>query len=428
MSGLAFQDQKKKVDNDKNEKLSKFVGVMRFVVPIVFLLFGIGIGIRYYLAGQTKDNSLELSGRIEGHETDVGAKLGGKIENIAVREGDLVASGQVIAQLDDAELQAQLKGAEARLQAARQDVNQAQLEIEVINSQIDEAQLSLRQSSDDAVGEIARAQAKVAAARAQLSQAQSEAKQAQAQKRLARADLNRYEPLIAEGVITQQRFDQSQTNFDTSKATLRASQAAVVAARRQVNVFLAELTQAKTSSFNPQINQAKLTGLNKQLAQSNAQVEADKADVENAKAAKAEIVAKLDDLQIVSPINGVVLARTTEPGEVVASGTNLMTIVNLNNLYLRGYLPEGEIGNVRVGQPAQIFLDSAPDRPLDASVTKVDAEASFTPENIYFRSDRVDQVFGLRLNIDNPNGFAKPGMPADGEIITQPEEGEHNES
>lgn len=112
-----------------------------------------------------------------------------------------------------------------------------------------------------------------------------------------------------------------------------------------------------------------------------------------------------------------VLTRTSEPGEVVATGTTLMTLVNLDNVYLRGYLPEGEIGLVRVGQAAQVFLDSAPDKPLDATVTQIDSEASFTPENIYFQSDRVTQVFGLKLQIKNPNGFAKPGMPADGEII-----------
>jgi HlyD family secretion protein len=94
-----------------------------------------------------------------------------------------------------------------------------------------------------------------------------------------------------------------------------------------------------------------------------------------------------------------------------------MGLVNLEEVYLRGYIPEGEVGDVRVGQPAQVFLDSAPNEPLEATVSAVDTEASFTPENIYFRDDRVTQVFGLKLSIENPGGFAKPGMPADGEIL-----------
>ncbi len=91
-------------------------------------------------------------------------------------------------------------------------------------------------------------------------------------------------------------------------------------------------------------------------------------------------------------------------------------MVDLNQVYLRGFIPEGQIGNVRVGQAAQVYLDSAPDRPLAAKVAAIDSEASFTPENIYFREDRVQQVFGVRLTIDQPDGFAKPGMPADAEI------------
>ncbi|GAB4231183.1 MAG: HlyD family efflux transporter periplasmic adaptor subunit [Stanieria sp.] len=395
------------------------LGKLRLIIPLALLLLGVGVGVRYYFVGQSDDNDLELSGRIEGDQIDVGAKAGGRIESIAVREGDRVKKGQIIAQLDDAELKAQLEGAKARLNAAQQQVNQARLQIEVIDSQITEAQLNLRQSSEDATGRINQAQATVAATQAQLSQAQAQAKQAEAEKQLAQADRDRYKSLLQDGVIPQQQFDQSQTRLDTAQANLQASQAAVEAAQKQVNVAEAALTQAKTSSFNPEINTAKITGLNKQLAQAQAQLEAAIAEVANAKAAQAEITAKLNDLKIISPIDGVVLTRTSEPGEVISTGTTLMTLVNLNNVYLRGYLPEKEIGLVRVGQPAQVFLDSAPDQPLDATVTQIDSQASFTPENIYFQSDRVTQVFGLKLNIKNPNGFAKPGMPADGEIIRE---------
>ena len=416
MSQTTSQFQEEKTVPAQQSQRS--LGKLRLIIPLALLLLGVGIGLRYYFFGHSEDNNLELSGRIEGDETDVGAKVGGRIEEIAVREGDRVNKGQIIAQLDDAELKAQLEGAKARLNAAEQQVNQARLQIEVIQSQIKEAQLNLRQSAEDATGRINQAQATVAATQAQLSQAQAQAKQAEAEQKLARADRDRYKSLLQDGVIPQQQFDQSQTRLDTAQANLQASHAAIDAAQKQVNVAEGALTQAKTSSFNPEINTAKIAGLNKQLAQARAQLEAAIAEVANAKAAQAEIAAKLDDLKIISPIDGIVLTRTSEPGEVIGTGTTLMTLVNLNNVYLRGYVPEGEIGKVRVGQPAQVFLDSAPNRPLNATVTQIDSQASFTPENIYFRSDRVTQVFGLKLSIDNPAGFAKPGMPADGKIIS----------
>jgi HlyD family secretion protein len=102
---------------------------------------------------------------------------------------------------------------------------------------------------------------------------------------------------------------------------------------------------------------------------------------------------------------------------VVAAGAPLLTLVNLDNLYLRGFIPEGQIGQVKLGQPARVYLDSFPNQPLAATVTRVDPKASFTPENTYFKKDRVTQVFGVELTLKNPQGLAKPGMPADGRIL-----------
>jgi len=114
-----------------------------------------------------------------------------------------------------------------------------------------------------------------------------------------------------------------------------------------------------------------------------------------------------------------VLVRTAEPGEVLAAGTPVVTLLNLEKVYLRGFVPEGEIGRVRIGQPARVFLDSDPTRPIDAFVMRIDPEAMFTPENTYFQSDRVQQVFGLKLGLRSGFGYAKPGMPADGQILVE---------
>jgi HlyD family secretion protein len=120
---------------------------------------------------------------------------------------------------------------------------------------------------------------------------------------------------------------------------------------------------------------------------------------------------------VTAPFAGTVATRTAEPGEVVMAGTPIITLVNLGEVYLRAFVPEGEIGRVRVGQPARVYLDSAPTKPIDAFVSRVDPEASFTPENTYFREDRVKQVVGVKLQLRGAVGFAKPGMPADGEIL-----------
>src|SRR6059036_679000 len=123
------------------------------------------------------------------------------------------------------------------------------------------------------------------------------------------------------------------------------------------------------------------------------------------------------DLRVTAPFTGTVATRTAEPGEVITAGTPVITLVNLAEVYLRAFVPEGQIGRVRLSQPARVYLDSDPAKPIDAYVLRIDPQASFTPENTYFREDRVKQVIGVKLRLRGAVGFAKPGMPADGEIL-----------
>lgn len=391
---------------------------LRLLIPLSLLLVGAGLSV-WYVGSRPESEGLQLSGRIEGYPTDVGAKVGGRVDFVALREGDSVRKGDVIVRLDDDEIQAQLRGATARLSAAQQQEQQARLQIDVAQSQIREAQLNLQQAAGDAKGRIFQAEANVAGAEAQLSQAQAQLKEALAQLQLARTNRDRYAQLVSQGVVTQQQFDQTQTAFETAQATLGSREAAVVAARRQVSASQGALVQAKTASLNPDIRNAQLNALRRQLNVARSQLAAAIAEVKNAQAARQEILAQIDYLNVVSPIDGVVITRSVEPGEVVTTGQNLLTLLNPNTVYMRGFVPEGEIGEVRVGQPANVFLDSSPDRALPAHVAAIDTEASFTPENIYFQEDRVKQVFGVKLSLDNPKGFAKPGMPADGEILSE---------
>ncbi len=392
---------------------------LRILLALLLVgIVGVGVAVRIWRS-QPEENFLELSGRIEGYETDVGTKVAGRIELIAVREGDRVSKGQVLARLDSTELEASLQGASARVDAAKQQVDRALLQISVIENQIEEAQLTQQQAKDDALGRVNAAQAGIASAEAQLARAEAEVKQLKTELLLAKADRDRFEQLFQTGAVSQQRFEQAQTQFESMAETLQARLAVVNAAKEQVKIAQGNLTQSRASSINPEIRSVRVRRLQTQLQQAKAQLSAARAEVSNAQANYQEIAARIQDLEIISPIDGVVLTRTTEPGEVVATGKTLLTLINLGDVFLRGYIPEGQVGAIRVGQSAQVFLDSAPEQPLKATVSAIDTVASFTPENIYFRDDRVTQVFGLKLKINNPQGFAKPGMPADARILPE---------
>jgi HlyD family secretion protein len=356
----------------------------------------------WLLLRRAPPGGIELSGRIEGYETDVGARIGGRVEEVTVREGARVRRGQLLVRIDDEELRARLRGAEARVASARQQARQTRFLVDELASRIQEAELNRAQARQDFEARVARAAADLARSEADLDQAQ-------ARLRFARVSLERQSLLQSEGATALQDLDQARTTFEAARAT-------VDAARRQVEAARGGLELARSSSYNPSIRAAQLAALREQRRGALAQLAASEDDVRNAVAARQEVQARVADLRVAAPIDGVVIARAVEPGAVVTAGRTLLTLLDPATVYMRGFVPEGEIGRVRVGQPARVFLDSAPRQPLAARVAMVDPEASFTPENVYFRDDRVRQVFGVKLSILEPGGAAKPGMPADAVI------------
>ena len=348
---------------------------------------------------------IAVSGRIEGDDAAIAAKTSGRIRQLTVREGDRVEAGQVIAVLDDEQIRAREQRSMAAVRQAEARVRLAQHQVTVLNEQLRQSQLGVDQARADAQGRVNEAEARLAAAESQLAQA--EASHAQ-----AKWDRDAFTRLYQRELVAEQEARRAQSNEE--------AQAAVVAAsRRQVEAARGALMAARANLVNPAIRTSQVAAVQGQILQAQADIAAAQADAERAGFELEEARADRNDLQIVAPFAGTVATRTAEPGEVVTAGTAVVTLVNLSEVYLRAFVPEGQIGLVRLGQPARVYLDSAPATPLEALVSRVDPEASFTPENTYFREDRVKQVVGVKLQLRAADGFAKPGMPADGEILVE---------
>jgi HlyD family secretion protein len=375
------------------------------LVAVLVLLALVGWGAwRFFFAGSgLPPGILGVSGRIEGDDAAVSAKISGRIREITVREGDRVEAGHVIAVLDDAQIRAREQQSEAAVRQAQARVRMSQHQITVLREQLRQSEMGVEQSRADAQGRVHEAEARLAAAEAQIAQA--EASYAQ-----AKWERDAYTKLVKLGLVAEQEGRQKQYTEE--------AQAAVVSAnRRQVEAARGALTTARANLANPAIRSSQVAAVQGQILQAEADVAAGQADAERFHAMLEEARANRADLNVVAPFTGTVATRTAEPGEVVTAGTPIATLVNLGQVYLRAFVPGGDIGRVRVGQPARVYLDSAPSTPIDAEVIRIDPEASFTPENTYFREDRVKQVVGVKLLIRGALGFAKPGMPADGEIL-----------
>jgi len=306
-------------------------------------------------------NTLFVSGRIDGDTVDISSKRDGKIVQVMVREGDTVEAGQVVAKI-----------------LSPQD--EAQVDAQRANVIENERKLEEAQSAGPA---------RVALAEANLAASQAELVRTKAQLQQAEVDAQRYPPLVEAGAAAEQTSLQQQTNLKVARASVDAGQKQVLAAQASLEQAKAQLAQIPTAKAN--------------LASSKAQLQRFEANV--------------NDLTITAPIAGTILTRSAEPGRVVAAGQNILTMVDLHKLYLRGFVPEGDVGSVKVGQQAQVYLDTNPKEAIAAEVIRIDPQVMFTPENTYFKSDRVKQVMGVKLGLKGAYGYAKPGMPADGEIL-----------
>ena len=380
--------------------------IKKVVIALIVLSLA-GGAVWYFLIRKDAGpkNLIKLSGRIEGDDATVSTKIAGRIREITVREGDHVKVGQLIAVIDDDQVNAREEQEESKVQQTEARLRSAQQQVSVLQAQLEESNIGVDQAKVDAQGRVSQAEAQVAQAEAELAKAEADYSQ-------AHYDEERYSTLAKDGDVPERTGRQART-------TAEAHAAAVRAANRQVDVARGSLLMAKANLSNAAMRTSQATAIRQQILQAQSEISAAQAEEEHARAKLKEVQADRADLQIVAPIEGTVATRSAEPGEVVAAGTPLVTVVDLNAVYLRGFIPEGEIGRVRTGQTARVYLDSAPGKPLEAIVSRIDPEASFTPENTYFKDDRVKQVVGVKLTLKSAGGYAKPGMPADGEVVTE---------
>jgi HlyD family secretion protein len=370
---------------------------------VILAAIGYGVWKKFLQPAPVPPGVVQLSGRIEGDDSAIAAKITGRIAEIRYREGDTVKAGDVIAVLDDIQTKSREDQARSAVAEADTRVAFAQQQIAILEEQLRENDLQLEQSKIDAEGRVHQAEADVATAQAELAQQEGSMK-------IAAFDRDAYTRLAKDGAVPERQGAQA-------VSTAVAQEAAVAAARRKVESATGALNVAKASLSNPGIREAASAAIRRQIAQQQSQIGTERDDAQRIRQQLDEARENRNDLIVVAPFDGTIATRTAEPGEVIQAGTPIVTMLDMSKVYLRGFVPEGNIGEVKLGQAARIYLDSDPSKPLEAFVSRVDPQATFTPENTYFRDDRVKQVVGVKLQLKTGIGYAKPGMPSDGEIL-----------
>jgi HlyD family secretion protein len=323
---------------------------------------------------------LTASGRIEGRITTLTPKTAAWVVALHADEGQAVRQGQRLATLDD-------RAQRERVRAAEEQVNALARRLAAANSQLGMVERQVTLGIEQAEAALREADARLGRARANFAQAERDAQRAAV--------------LVAKELIAAQEGEHARLKAEVERNAVTEAEEALVSAQKRLALARVGLQQIE-------IQRAERDALARQRAQADAQL--------------AEQRSHVADFVVHSPIDGRVLTRTVERGERVEAGTPLFTLVDLDRLYVKIYVPEPSIGKVALGQEARVSVDAYPGRAFPARVSRVSQEAEFTPKNVETREERVKLVFAVEVALrENPGGVLKPGMPADAVIRWQPD-------
>jgi HlyD family secretion protein len=415
----------------------------------------------------TAEGTLAASGIIEAEEVSVTTETGGRVAEMLADEGDLVQDGDVVIRLDDALVRAQLSQAEASLEAAQAML--AQTESGASDADVQQAETLLRQAEVARDGALQALQ-DAKTARAQPQELESRIDAARTQLAIADLTVEQATANVRSAEIQQEFFQrtyaQLEEGFDVEipvpglpvelRRHIKVQEVVLSEVRRQGNLsnqqawmaweglFTAEEVrsgarenldnllairdnpleanvmvsvaeaQFKIAEANVDVALAQLEAIRSGATQQEVSVA--ESQVEQAEAALATLQVHLDKMILTAPRTGIVVERTVNVGEIAPPNFSLLTLADLDQVTLTVYVPENQIGLVKVGQDVGVKVDSYPERTFSAEVVHIASRAEFTPKNVQTKEERVSTVFAVKIEIPNADHALKPGMPADAEI------------
>ena len=381
------------------------------------------------LAQSTTSRVIEASGTIEARDVVVVAELGGRVVRVAADEGESVRRGRVLVGLDDSDLAVQITQAQAALKVAQAELAQARAgakpeEIATAQSTLHQALVQARgswQQWQDAIrarDNPQELQLRITEARTALALAERDVEMAEVELEAAEQSRDREQWASVEYRVAEKGVAAAEELLSVARVTQAGAQAKLTAlqAIREKPLILEAKMHIAEAAYR--MAQADVVVARTELAavQSPPQVE----DVAIAEAMVHQDEAVLRTLEVMrermalrAPCDGVVSSRAVEVGEIAAPGAPLLTITDLSEITLKVYVPETQIGRVRLGQEAAILVDSYPGQGFIGQVAHIADGAEFIPRNVQTKEERANTVFAVKIILANPEQRLRPGMPAD---------------
>lgn len=387
----------------------------RRMIPIAAAAVVLGIVALYSLRWRERDvgRSIKLSGNIELAQANLSFRIPGRLVERQVDEGDPVEKGMVLARLDQEQLLRQRDRARAALAVAESQLPQLlttiQYQGETTSAQIEQRRAELNQAE-------ARLRDLLAGARSlEIEQAKGVVERARTEYEWAKGDWERAQVLYKNEDISTAQSDQIKTRFQSSLAALKQAEAqlglVMEGPRREIIVAArAEVERARAGLRSAESNRL-------EVRRRQQEIETRRAEIDRARADLALVETQLQDAEAKSPMAGVVLVKAAEVGEILAAGTPVVTVGDIDHPWLRGYVGEQDLGRVKLGAKVKVTTDSFPGKIYWGRVSFIASEAEFTPKQIQTPEERIKLVYRIKIDIANPERELKLNMPADAEVV-----------
>jgi HlyD family secretion protein len=376
----------------------------KLAVVVAVVLAGILIFWWFRGGSDSVNQPIRVSGNIEVTDAELSFKIPGRVEARRVDEGQTVREGQTVALLDSKELTQEVNRTKAEVEAARAAL--AKLEAGSRPEEISEAQAAASQAQArlQELENGSRPQ-EVAAAEAAYQSARADAK------RLA-DDLDRYSGLYKKQLVSTQQYEAARTASQMADARERQ-------AKEQLDLMKEGPRKEEIAQARDAYSRAEQQYTLVKIGPRREDIEQARAHLDQARQSLALAETRLGYATLLSPMSGVVLSKSIEPGEYVSPGTPIVTVGDLVNVWLRAYVNETDLGRVRLGQRVLVTTDTYPGKVYDGRVSFISSQAEFTPKSVQTEKVRVKLVYRIKIDISNPNMELKPGMPADAEILAE---------
>lgn len=387
---------------------------MKRAMPILILAAAAAAGVWYWrMQSAEASTHLLVSGNIELTEVDIAFKTAGRLVELAVDEGAAVKKGTLIARLDPKQPAEARARDEAAVAAAESQLRQLETAIAYQRATL-EGEVALRAA--EARAARANLEDLLAGSRAQeIEQAEAAAADLRLQHEWAKREWERAQRLYKDEDISFAQYDQAQTRFAQTRQQLAQAEQRLALVREGPRAKTIEAARAQLARAEAAQRLAEASRI--ELKRREQELETRRAEIARARAQAAIAAAQLEDTVVYAPIDGVVLAKSVEPGEIVAAGTPVVGIGDLRRPWLRAYIGERDLGRVKLGQRVKLTTDSYPGKVYEGRVSFIASQAEFTPKQIQTKEERVRLVYRIKIEVENPAQELKNNMPVDAEIL-----------